>query len=55
MWDLPVHGGLKGIGLDASELSVDTDNSSNSECQSVMVQYVGDGVDMGWSQYKGME
>ena len=31
MWDLPVHGGLKGIGLDALGLSIDTDNSSNSE------------------------
>ena len=31
MWDLPVHGGLEGIGLDASGFSIDTENSSNSE------------------------
>ena len=31
MWDLPVHGGPEGIGLDASGFSIDTENSSNSE------------------------
>ena len=36
MWDLPVHRELKGIGLDASGLSMDTDNSSNSENVSVL-------------------
>ena len=36
MWDLPVHGGLDGIGLDASGFSIDTENSSNSEHVSVL-------------------
>ena len=36
MWDLPVHGGVEGIGLDASGLSIDTDDSSNSENVSVL-------------------
>ena len=31
MLDLPVHGGLEGIGLDASGLSIDTYDSCNSE------------------------
>ena len=35
-WDLPVHGGLEGIGLDASGFSIDTENSSNSEHVSVL-------------------
>ena len=40
MWDLPVHGGLKGVGLDASGLSTDTDNSSNSENISVVYNVI---------------
>ena len=31
-----MHEGLKGIGLDASVLSIDTDNSNNSENVSVL-------------------
>ena len=31
MWDLPVHGGLEGIGLDASGFLIDTEDSSNSK------------------------
>ena len=30
MWDLPMHGGFKGIGLDASDYLIDTYNSHNS-------------------------
>ena len=29
MWDLPVHGGLVWVGMNASGLSIDTDNSHN--------------------------
>ena len=35
MWHLPVHGRLRGIGLSASGVSIDIDNSSNSENVSV--------------------
>ena len=31
MWDLPVHGGLEGIGLDASGFPIGKEDSSNSE------------------------
>ena len=31
-----MHGGLEGIGLDASGFSIDTENSSNSEHVSVL-------------------
>ena len=35
-WDLTVHGGLEGIGLEASAFPIDTENSSNSEHVSVL-------------------
>ena len=36
MWHLPMHGGLEGIGLDASGLSLDTECSNNYENVSVL-------------------
>ena len=36
-WDLPVHGGLEGIGLDASGFSIDTEKQKQFwKCQSVV-------------------
>ena len=36
MWDLPVHGRLVWVGMNASGFSIDKDSSSNSENVNVL-------------------